>query len=189
MAKPGPQKVNRCDIDFELLAGLMSEQPGVLVQHVADWLCIRPNPASVRQSECAAACPEQHKEQRAHPTSPLLDCGHVSTANVWFEPEGHANVSVSFLAGRLWGRTRVYRLRKIGSKWQVVGHELHTVNQPGEASARAAQRTHCMRAEALSPCECDATTSPLAMTRMPLVPRHCLSCSVIRSCPSTAALQ
>jgi len=42
MGKPGPKKVNRYDIDFKLMAVKLSEAPGVLVQDVAESLCIHP---------------------------------------------------------------------------------------------------------------------------------------------------
>lgn len=42
MGTPGPQKVNRYGLDFKLKAVQMSHQPGVLVQDVAESLCIHP---------------------------------------------------------------------------------------------------------------------------------------------------
>ena len=42
MGTPGPQKVNRYGIEFKLKAVQMSNQPGVLVQDVAESLCIHP---------------------------------------------------------------------------------------------------------------------------------------------------
>lgn len=42
MGTPGPQKVNRYGLEFKLKAVQMSNQPGVLVQDVAESLCIHP---------------------------------------------------------------------------------------------------------------------------------------------------
>ena len=42
MGTPGPQKVNRYGLEFKLKAVAMSNQPGVLVQDVAESLCIHP---------------------------------------------------------------------------------------------------------------------------------------------------
>ena len=42
MGTPGPQKVPRYELEFKLKAVQMSHQPGVLVQDVAQSLCIHP---------------------------------------------------------------------------------------------------------------------------------------------------
>lgn len=42
MGMPGPQKINRYGVEFKLRAVRMSEQPGVLIKHVAESLCIHP---------------------------------------------------------------------------------------------------------------------------------------------------
>jgi hypothetical protein len=42
MGTPGTQKVNRYGLEFKLKAVAMSNQPGVLVQDVAESLCIHP---------------------------------------------------------------------------------------------------------------------------------------------------
>jgi len=42
MGTPGPQKVNRYGLEFKLKAVAMSNEPGVLVQDVAESLCIHP---------------------------------------------------------------------------------------------------------------------------------------------------
>ena len=42
MAKPGPQNINRDGADFKLQEVLLSEQPDVLVNDVAESLCIHP---------------------------------------------------------------------------------------------------------------------------------------------------
>jgi transposase-like protein len=42
MGTPGPQKVTRYELEFKLKAVQMSNQPGVLVQDVAESLCIHP---------------------------------------------------------------------------------------------------------------------------------------------------
>jgi transposase-like protein len=40
MGTPGPQKTKRYSLEFKLQAVAMSQQPGVLVQDVAESLCI-----------------------------------------------------------------------------------------------------------------------------------------------------
>lgn len=42
MGTPGPQKTKRYSLEFKLQAVAMSQQPGVLVQDVAESLCIHP---------------------------------------------------------------------------------------------------------------------------------------------------
>ena len=42
MAKPGPQKVKKYDLEFKLKAVALSDQPGVLIKDVAESLCIHP---------------------------------------------------------------------------------------------------------------------------------------------------
>ena len=42
MGTPGPQKVPRYGLEYKLKAVQMSQQPGVLVQDVAQSLCIHP---------------------------------------------------------------------------------------------------------------------------------------------------
>jgi transposase len=42
MGTPGPQKTKRYSQEFKLQAVAMSQQPGVLVQDVAESLCIHP---------------------------------------------------------------------------------------------------------------------------------------------------
>ena len=42
MGTPGPQKIKRYSLEFKLQAVAMSQQPGVLVQDVAESLCIHP---------------------------------------------------------------------------------------------------------------------------------------------------
>lgn len=42
MGTPGPQKVKRYPLEFKLKAVEMSNQPGVLIQDVAESLCIHP---------------------------------------------------------------------------------------------------------------------------------------------------
>ena len=42
MGSPGPQKVNRYGLEFKLKAVAMSNEPGVLIQDVAESLCIHP---------------------------------------------------------------------------------------------------------------------------------------------------
>ena len=42
MGIPGPQKTKRYSQEFKLQAVAMSQQPGVLVQDVAESLCIHP---------------------------------------------------------------------------------------------------------------------------------------------------
>lgn len=42
MGTPGPQKTKRYSLEFKLQAVSMSQQPGVLVQDVAESLCIHP---------------------------------------------------------------------------------------------------------------------------------------------------
>ena len=42
MGTPGPQKINRCGVDFKLKAVQMSNHPGVLIKDVAESLCIHP---------------------------------------------------------------------------------------------------------------------------------------------------
>lgn len=42
MGMPGPRKINDYGVDFKLRAVLMSHQPGVRVQDVAESLCIHP---------------------------------------------------------------------------------------------------------------------------------------------------
>lgn len=42
MGTPGPQKVKRYSLEFKLKAVEMSNQPGILIQDVAESLCIHP---------------------------------------------------------------------------------------------------------------------------------------------------
>ena len=42
MAKPGPGKINSCGVEFKLRAVQLSNQSGVLVKDVAEFLSIHP---------------------------------------------------------------------------------------------------------------------------------------------------
>ena len=77
---------------------------------------------------CKTECPNQDGEALQYPRPPLLECGYITAGDVWFEPEGQANLTVTFTAGPLWGRTGVYKLRRVSTEWKIIGYEPGTIS-------------------------------------------------------------
>ena len=85
-------------------------------------------PKLVPLGSCKEECPNQDGEALQYPRPPLLECGYITAGDVWFEPDGQANLTVIFTAGPLWVRTGVYKLRRAGTEWKIIGYELRTIS-------------------------------------------------------------